>query len=314
MGGNGFDVRRRRGIGKDEAQRLDGLNSRTEDRNSRGEKGRASSKWKDLGNDEVRRDRLDVPKWNGRSSRDSESGASQAGEPGRRISRWRVYSVSTCHVSTPSLDAQCTPEVPPLFKTADYHRLRPTAPCHPLSLTCPSIRVLQILPRTLSLFPRVQRTLLLPRALSLSLSLPFRFSLAFIRISTYVSNRRHPREEKSTQAGRQAGRPVSRDRSLRERNRDGISRVPVGPLGGLTYNRKAECESNYRFLWRRGRATALAGCACSRAASAPRDRRSPSKVSGARICRRSVEADRAAAIESEPKRFRAARQLSFSNV
>lgn len=65
-------------------------------------------------------------------------------ERGRRISVACVFSF-TCHVSTPSLGGQCTPEVPPLFKTADYHRLRPTAPCHPLSLTCPSIRVLQIL-------------------------------------------------------------------------------------------------------------------------------------------------------------------------
>lgn len=209
MGGNGFDVRRRRGIGKDEAQRLDGLNSRTEDRNSRGEKGRASSKWKDLGNDEVRRDRLDVPKWNGRSSRDSESGASQAGEPGRRISRWRVYSVSTCHVSTPSLDAQCTPEVPPLFKTADYHRLRPTAPCHPLSLTCPSIRVLQILPRTLSLFPRVQRTLLLPRALSLSLSPSVSLSLLSVFLRMFPIDDTRERRNLRRQAGRQAGRSLA---------------------------------------------------------------------------------------------------------
>lgn len=75
-------------------------------------------------------------------------------ERGRRISVACVFSF-TCHVSTPSLGGQCTPEVPPLFKTADYHRLRPTAPCHPLSLTCPSIRVLQILSIPFPLFPRV---------------------------------------------------------------------------------------------------------------------------------------------------------------
>ena len=89
----------------------------------------------------------------------------------------------------------------------------------------------------------------------LSISLVPIHSLTSTRVSTCVCDRRHPREEKPTQAGSFAieGMEICASGTAMESLASG-----GWPVSGLTYNRKAECESNYRFLWRRGRATALA--------------------------------------------------------